>query len=230
MRYTYLLINIFSIILPLAFTFDKRIGYYKKLPALFAGIFISGLLFILWDIYFTAIGVWGFNPVYLTGITIANLPLEEWLFFLCIPYASIFIYESSKYFWKKTPIDGKGSTIAKGLGAILIILGGIFFERAYTATTFILCGFTLSYLGWIRSPKFLGRFFFAYAIILIPFFIVNGILTGTGIEDEVVWYNNSENMGVRMGTIPIEDTFYGLLMLLIAVVAMEYIEEKRAKK
>lgn len=219
--YTYLLINLFSIILPLLCSFEHRIGYYKKFKGLFLGIFISGFIFIVWDIHFTDIGVWGFNPEYLTGIYIFNLPLEEWLFFICIPYASIFIYESTIFFLKSTFLDNKGVFIAKLLGALLIILGSIFFEKAYTATTFIFCGFFLSYLGWIEGSKFLGRFFFSYLIILVPFFIVNGILTGTGIKDQVVWYNDAENLGIRMGTIPVEDSIYGMLMLLIAVYMME---------
>jgi len=42
---------------------------------------------------------------------------------------------------------------------------------------------------------------------LIPFIIVNGILTGTGIEGEAVLYNDAENLGLRMGTIPFKTAF-----------------------
>ena len=73
----------------------------------------------------------------------------------------------------------------------------------------------------------MGRFYFAYMILILPFFIVNGILTGTGIQDQVVWYNDAENLGVRMGTIPIEDTFYGLLLILLNVVIYEAIINKK---
>ena len=67
----------------------------------------------------------------------------------------------------------------------------------------------------------LPHFYLMYVIILIPFFIVNGILTGTGIEGEVVWYNDQENLGVRMLTIPVEDTFYGFALLLLNAFLME---------
>ncbi|GIR49788.1 MAG: hypothetical protein CM15mP58_18850 [Burkholderiaceae bacterium] len=47
-----------------------------------------------------------------------------------------------------------------------------------------------------------------FLVMLIPFFIVNGVLTGSWIVDQVVWYNDTENLGLRISTIPIEDGIY----------------------
>jgi len=67
-------------------------------------------------------------------------------------------------------------------------------------------------------------------VMLIPFFIVNGILTGSFIENEVVWYNNSENLGVRLLTIPIEDTIYAFTLILTNLLLMEFLEKKLFQK
>ena len=70
----------------------------------------------------------------------------------------------------------------------------------------------------------------SYLIMLIPFFIVNGILTGTGIENEVVWYNNNENLGIRLLTIPVEDFFYGMFLIGMNIMLYELLNFSRKKK
>ena len=94
MNYLYLLLNVGSLIIPLIFSFHPKLNFYKHWKSFFVAILISSTIFIVWDIIFTINGVWGFNKEYLLGTDIANLPIEEWLFFLCIPYACIFTHYS----------------------------------------------------------------------------------------------------------------------------------------
>ena len=67
----------------------------------------------------------------------------------------------------------------------------------------------------------MGKFYRAYLVSLIPFFIVNGLLTCI----PVVTYNNNENLGIRLGTIPVEDTIYLLLLLLMNIVIYEFFKK-----
>ena len=62
----------------------------------------------------------------------------------------------------------------------------------------------------------------SFVILLLPFLIVNGLLTGSLIEDQVVWYNDSQNLSIRIGTIPVEDVFYALLMLLLVMFGYQF--------
>jgi len=52
-------------------------------------------------------------------------------------------------------------------------------------------------------------------VLMIGFFPVNGILTGTGLESPIVNYNPDEIIGFRMLTIPVEDAVYGYSMFLL---------------
>ena len=60
--------------------------------------------------------------------------------------------------------------------------------------------------------------------------MVNGLLTGSLIENQVVWYNNNENLSLRLGTIPVEDVFYALLMLLLVMIGYQVSLNKKNQK
>lgn len=182
---------------------------------------ISAILFIAWDMAFTHLGVWGFNPQYVTGLHIYNLPIEEILFFLCIPYACVFVYEAVGYFLKTDWIEPYAPLISIFLVMFLFMLGLLNSGRWYTGVTFIACSISIALIQWKWKAPFMGRFYVAFAFILIPFFLVNGILTGSFIDAPVVWYKESEMLGVRMGTIPVEDTFYGMMLILMNIAIFE---------
>jgi lycopene cyclase domain-containing protein len=92
-KFLYLALDVFSILFPLLFSFYPKANFSKKWKYLWVALLLPGAIFIIWDEFFTQLGVWGFNEKYLTGIYIGSLPLEEVLFFICIPYACAFTYE-----------------------------------------------------------------------------------------------------------------------------------------
>jgi len=227
-KYLYLTLNILTISVPFMRSFEPRVNFYGQWKSLFGAIGIMGAFFIIWDILFTHWGVWGFNPTYLSGINIVNLPMEEWLFFLTVPYACVFIYEVLNYFIKKDILKPYVHIISASLVLLLGILAVLHNDKIYTFTASILTAMLLSYLTWHVWADYLGRFYLAFLVSLIPFFMVNGVLTGSGIPDEIVWYNNAENLAIRLGTIPIEDTIYCLLMLLMTISIYEYFKTRKS--
>ncbi len=220
-HYLYLIINLLALFFTVLFSFLPNNKFYKNWNSLFPAIFITAIVFVLWDILFTKMGVWGFNPTYVTGHYFFNLPIEEVLFFICIPYACVFTYHSITILIKKEISNKLQQRISTLIIVSLFVLGIFNIGKWYTGTTFIAMSLFLVFLKWFVKPTYLGRFYVAFIFILIPFFIVNGILTGTGIEEPVVWYNNNENLSIRMGTIPIEDTFYGMLLILMNIALYE---------
>lgn len=224
-HYTYLFLNIASLFFPLAFSFDKRVSFYRKWPSILPAIFITACVFIPWDIWKTHIGVWAFNPDYLLGIWIGNLPLEEWLFFLTIPYAILFIYECVKYYLKDYLLS-VAPKISKVVFVMLVFLAIFFSDRMYTLVTSLMTAACLFIHHRFLKNRYAGRFWMTYIFHLIPFFIINGILTSL----PVVTYNPQEIIGIRIITVPLEDTIYSMLLLLMNVTLHEYLQERKQKR
>lgn len=226
MKYLYLYLDLFTLLGPLLLSFDKKVAFYKKWKALFPAILIMAIIFIAWDIYFTKTGIWGFNARYLSGIYFFNLPIEECLFFFVVPYACMFIYECLNAYIVKDYFKKTYRLIFSILALVLIIIAIILYHQLYTSITFGGCGILILFMVVYFKSLYLSRFLLAYLVSLIPFLLVNGILTGSMINEQVVWYNSKHIFNLRIFTIPIEDTIYNLFMLLTTITWYEYFKCK----
>ena len=217
---------IFTIIGPFALSFDKKVHFYTNFPFLFKSILPVSTLFIFWDILFTKKSIWGFTAEYISTIKVANLPLEEVLFFILVPFACLFIYEVSKSYFPNLNV----SKVIKpfnylfiGLGLVLISKG---IGNCYTCSA-VTSGILLVLIfGIILKKSWYGWFVVSFLIALIPFLIVNGILTGATTPKPIVWYNENHIVGWRIITIPVEDLYYNLSLLLPITAIFEYFKKK----
>lgn len=224
MRFTYLAVDLLAVLFPFIFTFHPRLAFHRTWSAFWPACLITALLFVAWDIFFTSLGVWGFNNNYLLGINVANLPLEEILFFICIPYACVFTYHCIKVLSKREWSGPLIRPLTWLLVAVLVVVALLQIDHLYTSVTFIATAALLVLHLLVIRSNYLGRFYIAWLVIfLCPFLITNGILTGSFIDEPIVWYNNTQNLGIRVLTIPIEDFIYGMLMFLMNVTIYEYL-------
>lgn len=205
----YLLINILIILFPLALTFEKKIQYYKKLPSVFSSIIIVGSVYVLWDVLAAYRGDWSFNSQFISGGKIFNLPFEEILFFITVPYSGLFLYETAKYYLTEKKIE-ISERLLFGLSAILIFTAVANSDKYYTFTVLLFsAGFILLNI-FSRSSVIKSKIYWLWiAFMFIPFLIVNYILTSL----PVVIYSSEAILGARFLTIPIEDFFYSFSML-----------------
>lgn len=215
--YTYLLVNFFTIIICFIFSFDRRIQFNKYFPAFFKAAILVAIPFIAWDVWFTAHRVWWFNTDYTLGIILFGLPIEEWLFFICIPFACVFTYYSlTKFFnlsWAKA-----FNKIIVFVSVFIGVMVAIFFaHKLYTFVTAIIVSLTLIYLYFIAKVDWIGPASFVFLILMLGFLPVNGVLTGTGLESPIVNYNPKNFLEIRILTIPIEDAVYGYTQFLLVV-------------
>ncbi len=219
-KWTYLILLAGSILVPLIRSFEPKIYFRGKWPALFSGILFMMLIFIPWDIWFTHNNIWHFNHDYVLGVFLAGLPLEEWLFFIIIPYACVFIYAVLKYFLPGFQYPAAAKLLAGALAILFFLLAVSFSDKTYTFIVSLLTGLLLILQLLMKAHRsWLSHFFLSYMVSVVPFLIVNGILTAM----PVVIYDNAENLSFRITTIPAEDFIYLMSMLLIVVMVYEYL-------
>lgn len=226
MSFLYLLVDFFTILVPFLFSFHPKIKFYKTWKQFFISSVIVAFIFIVWDAIFTYLHVWSFNPRYITGIYFFQLPVEEILFFICIPFSCVFTFFCLDKFYNLGWSDKSEKNFVLFLFTILLVTALIYTYRLYTSITFITTAFTLFFLKFIFRVKWLGKAISVYAILLVPFLIVNGILTGSGLQQPVVIYNKTEIMNIRLFTIPLEDVFYGLELFLLNLALYKYFVRK----
>jgi lycopene cyclase domain-containing protein len=221
----YLLILILSLAGPLALSFDKKVAFYKQWKFVFPAMLLPAAFFIVWDILFTRQGVWTFNPAYLTGIYLVNIPLEEALFFFVVPYCCVFIYECIRCYRPHITANFTARTVFQMIGICLLIVAVFNYGRAYTYFTFMFTAAFIAILFIFRrwfTGFHIGAFLLAYAIILLPFLAVNGVLTAL----PVVSYSNTQTLGIRIFTIPFEDVFYGMLLVMMNIAIFEKLRSR----
>ncbi len=223
--YLYLTLLIVSFIVPFIMSFEKNLQFYKQWRYLFPSIFLVASAFISFDIYFTKNGIWGFNSSYHLPLKIFSLPIEEILFFILIPYSSIFIHDTFCYYFPKLKlVEMFRKLISIGLIIFFSALGINFYDRAYTVFISIVVILVVLFSMFSKSLV-TNRFYITFLIISVPFLVINGILTGSFIKNEVVWYNNQENLGIRIFTVPIEDFAYAFSLILGVLLLREKFKE-----
>lgn len=229
-HYTYLLINFFTVIVCFIFSFDRRIQFHKHFGAYLKASILVATPFILWDVWFTKMGVWWFNEDYTIGLKLLNLPIEEWLFFFCIPFSCVFTYFCLNKFFDLTWANGFNNMIVFASSIVCILIALLHHDKIYTLVTAIATVSTLLYLHFVVKVPWIGQASLVYTILMLGFFPVNGILTGTGLPSPIVNYNPKDFLNIRMLTIPIEDAVYGYAQFLLNIYLFKMFSKSKISK
>lgn len=206
MRSAYLLLDL-GAILPLfiASLYKWRgvgVDYQKYAKAL---AFVS-VPFLIWDIFATHWQHWGFNPEYTTGLKIANLPIEEVLFFVAIPFVCVYAWE-----WvgkqKEKKVQYKWQHFALSAFVLLGVL--VFFYGGGYSNIIAPLFFAIVIFLFVKK-YFESTYFWTYQLVMFGLFLAfNMILTAM----PIVTYGEDSIIGFRIGSIPIEDFLYNFVLI-----------------
>lgn len=66
----------------------------RRVHVLLAAIVCAAVPFVVWDLTATHAGQWHFDRTQVLCVRLLGLPLEEWAFFVVIPFAAVASYEA----------------------------------------------------------------------------------------------------------------------------------------
>lgn len=78
----------------------------------------------------------------------------------------------------------------------------------------------------LKKYLFLGNFYRAFIVVILPMLLIDGVLTAK----PIVIYNELEKTPFRIGSIPWEDFIYNFIMLYLVIGFYEMLKRKLIKK
>jgi len=180
-------------------------NFYKILPVI--------IFFIIWDSLVTNYW-WDFNYQYtLFNWRIFGLPIEEILFFFTVPLGLLTFIQNLIPIIKKQDFSFDQKyiySIAIFIKIILMIIFAISLSAQWFYTAFI----SFCLIFFINKDVIINKIFLSGIIFtIVTTLIFNYYLTYL----PIVTYNNIYKSNINIGTIPLEDFGYGLLMYLMII-------------
>lgn len=202
-HFSYLILHLITLTGPVFASFDTRLRFFNRWRRTLVPILIVGSAFIVWDVTFTAFGIWGFSPQFVLGLYFLNLPIEEVMFFVSVPFCILFLYEVSNFYRFGIHIPSYYYYMTR---IALTITATVFYQKIYTFSVVTLTLILLSTPFTTRKSSLIAG---TYLLHLPGFFLINGVLTSF----PIVWYNSSHLSGFRLGSIPCEDLLYSFILI-----------------
>ncbi len=217
--YALFLLGITLIIISLNYYYKLHL-FSMKWQGLLAGFGVVSLPFIIWDIIATDNGHWAFNEEFILGPKLFGLPIEEILFFFLVPVVMLIVWYLVRFRVKERYIDT--TMFYRPVLVFLFFSSLLTIHRPYTfivTAAATLFWFVAGKTDFMNSYRFIV---FQFWLVLL-FFISNTLLTWP----PVVTYTDGAIMGLRIGTIPIEDFLYNFVLINGFILA--YMKTERLK-
>lgn len=217
MKFEYLLFNLIVIAGPIACQFNRQIKpiSYWRLKLLTSAIVM--IPYIVWDVLVTG-SHWWFNAAYTLNFRLLGLPIEEWFFFITVPFGCLLVWETLPQANKATQM--KSLRYVRLILYMMLLGGTLIFSMGKQYTGLVLLCFGLVGLTdrLLRVDLLLQPKTYLYLTVVFGLILVfNGYLTAR----PVVLYGEVYQIGYRFFSIPIEDFGYGFTLMLFNAILYE---------
>jgi lycopene cyclase domain-containing protein len=223
-NYWYSLVLLVMAVITMFLFVKKTIVFFTELKYMIPAILFSGAIFILFNYRLLETGIISFNSSFLAGKYLFKLPVEEWLFLLIISFFSFSVYILISVLFPNFERPNLFLVIS-----VVLLLGfgfGAWHFRQKLIPFFIFFLLTI-YFGYTlirnRFKMHLTKFYISYAIAVIPFFLIKGLLHSL----PVIFFNSDYTLGIRLLNVPVEEFAYFFLLMLINITIFEYLRDHR---
>lgn len=224
MTYYFLLLNLFLILIPLFLAIDRKVYDFGNIKSSILPALVTTIIFSEIDIFFAGLKIITFNPKFLLGVFYRQLPLEEYLFIFAFSFAGLSIYNYLNAKYPKQELQKYSLAISNLMLGICIAMLFFAYNKWYTAFTFSVLAVIVVGIEYINQLRFMYRFYRAFVVCLIPFYICYGLICNL----PIIQYKAAENVGYSLAKIPFENHFLFMSMLLLGVYILEFLKNRKA--
>ncbi|MBB6501355.1 lycopene cyclase domain-containing protein [Pedobacter cryoconitis] len=225
MNYTYLLINLAFLLIPVLLFSVRQLNFTEQSKFIILAVLINVFVFSVPTEFLTQLKVIAFNPSYMTGMTLWQLPVEELLLSLVLPLCGVSVY---LFLNLRFPDNGPEKySLAVSNMMIGVCIAMLYFghQKLYTLFTFSILIVFIVYIEYVNKLRFMYRFYRAFLVSLIPFYILYGVLVNL----PCLSFNKIQTLNFNQLNIPFETPFYFMSMLLLSIYLFELFKS-RAKR
>ena len=208
MQAEYVLFNLVILSGPMFLSFLRPTYFLHRWKAAWWSVAIVALPYLVWDSWATG-SHWFFNARYTLPFRLGGLPLGEILFFFGVPFACLFSWET---LFKPTPRPSRAEWLqsVRTVGIFVLVPLGVAlyaWGKQYTGLVCLALASAAWFDRWIESDLLLMPRFYGFLLLVIGLTVIfNGYLTAR----PIVTYDAAFQLDLRLGTIPIEDFFFGI--------------------
>lgn len=172
-------------------------------------------VFIVWDYFANRAYLWHFSEKYTIGLKLFGLPLEEILFFIVAPVASMILWHTvarnhKMIAWPAERIQIIFLTVAGLLLMTFFFVPDLGYTRVVlqaSAVTLVVASFSRQLIRRVA--------FWRFQIVGLGLLLISDIIL-TGIP--IITYNSSAIIGWRAGSVPIENLLYNFSLLTLFLI------------
>lgn len=226
MNYVFISCDLLLLIVPLILGFNKAVHFSQLLkPSLLASFFMAMLCSSL-SYALVSSKIIGFNDDFTIGLSILTLPIEEILFYFSFPFFSIFIYENLKYSLQDSSLKWVNLSVRLFIPLLSLYIALIEDSGIYTLVVLALS--TGVFILW-NCYAYLKKIALTYLVCILPYLFCSYLLIGTERNTSAIWHNESQQLSLKLSTLPLEEILDGFALMAASMILFEILQKVRLR-